>query len=410
MHRITLMLIFSMILLSTPSLVYADTPLNESPTLEPTVDVDLSSPPHVPPVISSGPSDEFSTQGEWELEGALLSISMSNKSPFVGEYVDLSCEFKRSAGISTITPLLTITNEDSNNELFSGDHTINLRFNTTQEISIVCATIMVRNPNNPIVQATYVFHARESEDFEDEIDLVDDDSTSRRGGCNDCTPPTLGYDSVGVKKVDNGVCINDSCMDGSYFHTDYPMQSTLLYFPNTISLKYYENNGSYNIKLVQLGIGVDEIGSSISESQVLIEVWLNNFSNDIYNPSIKEIIVIDPDEILQTANANVKLVKCMDDNNATCLKVDFNYSYAKAPNSPILMSNAIDIPRNTINNYFNDGLNVIDGTIYDTPEIVEAQLKECHISNVQNRNNPCQFLPLVNAEIQRAQDYFDQFK
>lgn len=194
----------------------------------------------------------------------------------------------------------------------------------------------------------------------DRPDIIKEPTPKISGsGCNDCTPPTISYDRYGIKRVDNGFCINDICVDGGLYHTDYPMQSTLLYFPNTISLKYYENNGPSNIKLVQLGIGVPEDGSPISKSQALIEVWLNNFSNDIYNPTIKEIKIIDPEGLLYFTKVTIELVPCMLESNSSCLQTNFSYSYTKVPDSGILVTNAVDWKRNAINNYIIEGLTVI---------------------------------------------------
>lgn len=263
-----------------------------------------------------------------------------------------------------------------------------------------------------LVSPDGVVYSYFSEPIEYVIDQVDDFTEQveysiikNSGDCNDCTPPTLGYDGTGVKRVDNGVCINNSCMDGGYFHTKYTIQSTLLYFPNTISTTYYENQGSHNIKLVQLGIGVKEIGSPISQSQALIEVWLNRFSNDIDNPTIKEIILIDPDGIIAHHDATVQLVPCMDDASVSCLKIDFKYSYSLVPNSPILMSNAIDFSRNVINNYFNDGLDVVRYTSEIVPEEIKERVCDDPIKSVITRNN-CHFELLINYEIEKAMKYY----
>lgn len=224
------------------------------------------------------------------------------------------------------------------------------------------------------------------------------------GGCNDCTPPTLAYNSEGRKLVDNGICINDTCMDGGYFHTEYPMQNTFLYYPNVISTTYYENGGASNIKLTQLGIGVKEIGSSISQSQALIEVYMDYFSNDLENPKIKEIILNDPDGIIDNYNATISLVPCQEgDVNNNCLQTEYTYSYKIVPESPVLMSNAIDYKRNVINSYFNDGLLVYDPTPEILPQVVLAQEEECIIKMVPKRNNVCQFLPLIDYEISKAE-------
>jgi len=242
----------------------------------------------------------------------------------------------------------------------------------------------------------------------------------------------LGLDSKGSLLVKDGITINGHSEDGGYFHTAYPMQYTNLQQPNNISLKYYENSGAQNISIVQLGLGVKEVGAPISESQALIEVHMDYFSGDIDNPIIKEIIVIDPDEMLHDdVSASVRLSTCSESYdtdtvnlklsdsfdsmyndkeefyrnliNNTCLSVDFNYSYGLVPNSPILSSNAIDYHKNTINNYFNDGLTVIDPnyTIIEEEDTTYEYRCKDKIQNVMTRSN-CLFELIKQSEIHRA--------
>jgi len=89
-----------------------------------------------------------------------------------------------------------------------------------------------------------------------------------------------------------------------------------------------------------------------------------------------------------------------------CLSVSFSYSYDKVPNSWVLSSNAIDNHHNTINNYFNDGLTVIDPN--PIQKIVEEKYQyECkdRTQNVMSRNN-CTFGLIVDHEKQRASETF----
>jgi len=190
--------------------------------------------------------------------------------------------------------------------------------------------------------------------IEEPSSKTEHDIKKSNGGCFDCVPPTLGYDRHGIKKVDNGICINKSCIDGGKYHT-YFTQNTFLYYPTTVSLIYYENYGPHNIKIVQLGVG-SEHGSPINKSEALIEVWLNRFSNDMYNPTIKEVKIIDPDGLLYFTNISVEIVPCL---SGSCLKTDFVFSYTKVPDSSILVTNAIDWNGSAINNYIMDGLDVI---------------------------------------------------
>lgn len=247
---------------------------------------------------------------------------------------------------------------------------------------------------------------------------------SSNGGCSDCTPPTLGLNSKGSLLVKDGIKINGHSEDGGYYHTNYPMQYTTLDKANIISLKYYENSGPQNIKVVQLGIGVKEIGTSINNSQAIIEVWLDDFAGDIDNPLIKEIKVIDPDNIISNTFASVSLDACDNSNgnnlklsdsfenkqefyenlvNSTCLITNFSYSYDKIPDSWVLSSNAIDYNRNTFNNYFNDGLMVIDESPIASAFSPEPTEPECNdpIQKVMTRNH-CTFNDLKLSEANRA--------
>lgn len=219
------------------------------------------------------------------------------------------------------------------------------------------------------------------------------------GGCSDCTPPTPGVDSTGKRFVTGGIEINGHAEDAGYFHTYYPMQFTNIGEINNIELTFYENSGIQNIKLVQLGIGVKEIGTSINDSQARIEVWMDDFAGDIENPLIKEVRIIDKDGIIGNESGKVSLVECGD---STCLKVSFSYTYDKIPESWILQGNAIDYNRNTFNNYFNDGLTVIDPT--PEPEIVITPYEyTCNdpVQKVMTRYH-CTFGDLKTFEANRA--------
>ena len=131
---------------------------------------------------------------------------------------------------------------------------------------------------------------------------------------------------------------------------------------------------------------------------------MNDFKNDIYNPSIMKVELIDPDGIISGYNVNIELVPCLDGEVTPCLNTDFNFSYAKATVSDILMANAIDYSKNVFNNYINDGIKVFSYT--PIPEETEPEPKECIIYTVPDRKHPCQFLPLVEYEQQRALKVF----
>lgn len=222
--------------------------------------------------------------------------------------------------------------------------------------------------NPPLVdQFTYLTHLTLSSS----TPTVEEPTKSKNKGssCSDCQPPWNGVDNNGVQRVSNGITINSESFDAGYYHKNQPMQFTTINLFNYITIDHWENQGPSNIKLVQLG-SVKEIDSPIGESEWLIEVYLNNFKNDIENPTIHHINVIDPKNILDNVTAKVSLKKCLQDNpieSQSCLSTQFIYSFNDVPDTKVLVNSAIDYNDNTFNNYFNDGITVID----PNPEIAE---------------------------------------
>jgi len=238
--------------------------------------------------------------------------------------------------------------------------------------------------------------------------IVKEELKKKGGGCNDCTPPTLGINSNGKRMVDDGVQINGETIQVDYFYTEMPMQYTEIGKNNTLSFKIYENNGPHNIKHFQLGLGVLQVGSSINESQALIEVKLGHFKDDIYNPVIEKINIKDPDGIIGEYNVTLDLTSCIDEVYSEdifnpdvqhlildCLLVEITYNYAKVPISPVLAVNSWDYGNATFDHFFNDGITVID----PNPPIIEEIIIEKYtckdpIQNNMNRNN-CNFRALT---------------
>lgn len=223
------------------------------------------------------------------------------------------------------------------------------------------------------------------------------------GGCSDCTAPWLGKDSNGVLQVEGGITINGVQKDGGLYHTEYPMIYTNINDENTVTLIYQENQGPTNIMLVQLA-SVKEVGTSLGESQWMIEVWLNDFRSDISNPTIKEIIINDDYNLLVNVNATVSLVQCKADSvdREGCLSTTFTFTNIQIPYYPVLVAEAIDYKNNSFQNFFNDGLQVVD-PYYVEPTPPEPYKYECKdpIQKVMNRSN-CNFNNIILSEANRA--------
>lgn len=213
------------------------------------------------------------------------------------------------------------------------------------------------------------------------------------GGCNDCKSPTIGLDAHGKRFVNAGLILNGEVYNVEYYKTHMPMQNTTIYYTNNATFKVYENGGIYNIENFQLGLGVKEIGTPINEAQARIEVYPDRYAYQTDSVGVEEIKVIDPDNIINDVEVNLSIVDCgvIAD---PCLGVEVLWSYAKAPTYDVLMTNVYDFKKNTINDYFNDGLYVHRPLVVDdTPEPYKYECKDTPLDEVTGpvtRNN-CHF-------------------
>ena len=96
------------------------------------------------------------------------------------------------------------------------------------------------------------------------------------GGCNDCTPPTIGLDSNSKRIVDNGFIYNDIPVQVELYHTPYPLVTSTVGESNKVEITTYENSGIQNIKWVQFGIGAPNISTPLHEFELLITIFLQN--------------------------------------------------------------------------------------------------------------------------------------
>ena len=132
-------------------------------------------------------------------------------------------------------------------------------------------------------------------------------TTNSGGGCDDCTPPTLGINSHGERLVDGGFSYNGKMVDAALFHTEFPLINATIGEINVIKVKIYENGGIQNIQNIQFGLGVIEVGKPLSLSEVIILVGLH------HNGTAVELIAITDKENLidhNSVSATVNTTKC----------------------------------------------------------------------------------------------------
>lgn len=195
------------------------------------------------------------------------------------------------------------------------------------------------------------------------IERVVDAIIIKRGGSSgDTTPSTLGI-SNGVRMVENGFSFNGKSVNVDNYHTEFPLISVLVGFPNTVEMKIYENGGLSKINRVQFGLGVKEVGTPLSESEVIVLINLH------HNGTSVESIEYEGDETLLVVSKTkvvLSIVKCKTNSSSECLLVSLTYTYREGPRYDMLVVNTMDDRRNTWNYYFNDGVKVI-GSMNSAP-------------------------------------------
>ena len=181
------------------------------------------------------------------------------------------------------------------------------------------------------------------------------------GGCSDCTPPTFGWDKNGIQRVENGFVYNGQSVDVTDYHTAFPLINAITGEMNTIKVKVYENQGINSIKVVQFALGMNHVGSPISNSEALIEVHFNNGEVD-------EVKLINPNNLvaLNDEDVSTAIVSCMESSSAECLEVTVSYKYLdQSKHNPVAI-NSFDTHYNPVTNYLNEGI-LVSGDSLNEP-------------------------------------------
>ena len=188
-----------------------------------------------------------------------------------------------------------------------------------------------------------------------------------RGGseCDDCTPPTLGYDSGGALLVSEGFSYNGLASDVQYFFTPYPLIESEVGRHNTAVLKIHENEGPQNLSHVSLAFGLRS-GQVISESLAVINY-------DISHDGTGTVSVIDPEGAIdvETLSAEHETVECSPGSELRCVQVSIGHTFRAPLEFDIVGTDVWDSQRNAWQNYFNHGIRV-SGEPLDPPPGIEV--------------------------------------
>ena len=184
------------------------------------------------------------------------------------------------------------------------------------------------------------------------------------GGCTDCTPPTLGYDSKGIQLVSDGFSYNGNPIDVEYFFTPYPLVTVEVGQENLATFKIYEDHGPDNIKHFSLAFGLRS-GDIISQSKAMIEL-------DIDFDGTKTITITDPENALENdeVRAETDVVQCIEGSDAECLEVNIYHKFRAPLDFDIVGTDVWDRSRNAWQNYYNHGIHVDGESLNPVPGVL----------------------------------------
>lgn len=230
--------------------------------------------------------------------------------------------------------------------------------------------------------------------------------------CSDCTPPTIGLDTHGKRFVDYGVVLNGEKFQMNNYKTHIPMMYAEIGVENHLSIKVYENKGAYNIDFIQFGM-VKEIGSSMNVFEPRLHIDVKNTANDIYNPALESIELIDKKGIISNYTVKESLVDCMDGYTNTCLQLDIYWSFEQVPENKVLAIGGWDNENNSFTHYLNDGMTVTDSNYVEpiTKEPYQYECKDPPLDTIQvwTRLN-CNFAEYKQNIADEALQYLEEVK
>jgi len=171
-------------------------------------------------------------------------------------------------------------------------------------------------------------------------------------GCDDCTPPTLGVDSTGTRRVNGGFSYNGDVTDASYYYTPLPLITVETGEENVAVLKVFEDSGPGNVRHVGLAFGLSR-GQHFAESKAEIRV-------DIPFSGSHTVSADDPGGSLDadSLRAEVGAGKCMEGSEVECRIVTIYHTFLEPLEFNVVSTIVWDDRRNSWQNFFNHGIEV----------------------------------------------------
>ncbi len=170
-------------------------------------------------------------------------------------------------------------------------------------------------------------------------------------GCTSCTPPVLGIDRHGNNFVSDGFTYNGLPIDVQYFFTPYPLITVEVGESNNAKFKIYDDVGPDYISHFEFAFGLKQ-DQMISQAPVAIE-WDRNFLGE------ETVSILDPDNVLSDVAVVVTEDICDKGNTLRCLVISIDHTFRESLPFDIVATNVWDDRRNSSQNYFNHGIEVV---------------------------------------------------
>ena len=279
-----------------------------------------------------------------DLDAPVVTIQVGNQPAGIAVNPITNLIYVTNEGDGTVSIIDGLTNKVIGDPIQVGNQPAGIAVNTDPDNNVIYVANSFSNTVS-VINGTYIPITI--------LDPVDDTEPKKSGGsCADCTPPTFGKDKNYKMIVSDGFTYNGMSANVTDYHTEFPLITVITNATNTVTVKVYENQGVNNIKMVQFGLGMPEVGSPLDYAQSLVEVSLSGIE-------IKEVNTIDPNNLVDIINATTSVVDCNGDSNTSCLEVTLEYVYRDQPKYNIMAINAVDNSRNSKTNYLNDGILVV---------------------------------------------------
>lgn len=181
-------------------------------------------------------------------------------------------------------------------------------------------------------------------------------------GCfGDCESPT-GYKSTsGQEIVKNGFIYNNNATDLTGYHTPYPKITVTTNATNNLTVKAYDNSGVHNIKWLQVGFGMPEIGSPLNDAQSMVTIYLKH-------GEIEKIIPTEDYPLVELGEISVEIVDC-GYINTECLQISLDHIFRDQPKYDIVYVQWADNYGYSKTYYVNDGIEVIGESLNEPLEL-----------------------------------------